>query len=335
MTTALSKLTQTLATKLDMGDGADLISTLKATAFKGDVTDAQMTALLVIANQYGLNPWVKEIYAFPDKQNGIVPVVGVDGWSRIMNEHPQFDGIEFEQSTIMADMPGAKPAPEWMECRIYRKDRTRPIVVREYLDEVYRPPFPGKYGAISGPWQSHTKRFLRHKTMIQCARLAFGFGGIYDQDEAERIAEAQAHHPHTVNMGMAEEVPPPQPKQIPEWPADKWAAILPKMLQGIAQGKSVDGALAWLQAKGTVTPAQEQELRTAAAQQQMAQTPAEPAVSATPAVNADKLAQDMQAATDLDTLYEQAALMDAVTDEGARLRLNEVFDAKQAELETT
>ena len=335
MTTALSKLTQTLATKLDMGDGADLISTLKATAFKGDVTDAQMTALLVIANQYGLNPWVKEIYAFPDKQNGIVPVVGVDGWSRIMNEHPQFDGIEFEQSTIMADMPGAKPAPEWMECRIYRKDRTRPIVVREYLDEVYRPPFTGKYGTVNGPWQSHTKRFLRHKTMIQCARLAFGFGGIYDQDEAERIAEAQAHHPHTVNMGMAEEVPPPQPKQIPEWPADKWAAILPKMLQGIAQGKSVDGALAWLQAKGTVTPAQEQELRTAAAQQQMAQAPAEPAVSATPAINADKLAQDMQAATDLDTLYEQAALMDAVTDEGARLRLNEVFDAKQAELETT
>ena len=26
--------------------------------------------------------------------------------------------------------------------------------------------------------------------MIQCARIAFGFTGIYDQDEAERIAEA-------------------------------------------------------------------------------------------------------------------------------------------------
>ena len=26
--------------------------------------------------------------------------------------------------------------------------------------------------------------------MIQCARLAFSFAGIYDQDEAERIAEA-------------------------------------------------------------------------------------------------------------------------------------------------
>ena len=27
----------------------------------------------------------------------------------------------------------------------------------------------------------------RHKAMIQAARLAFGFGGIYDEDEAQRI----------------------------------------------------------------------------------------------------------------------------------------------------
>lgn len=56
MTNALTTLTQTLAAKLDMGDGAGLIDTLKATAFKGQVSDAQMTALLVVANQYGLNP---------------------------------------------------------------------------------------------------------------------------------------------------------------------------------------------------------------------------------------------------------------------------------------
>lgn len=31
---------------------------------------------------------------------------------------------------------------------------------------------------------------LRHKAMIQCARVAFGYGGIFDQDEAERIVEA-------------------------------------------------------------------------------------------------------------------------------------------------
>ena len=40
----------------------------------------------------------------------------------------------------------------------------------------------------------------------------------------------------------------------------------------------------------------------------------------------------MQTATDLDALYEQGSLLDAVTDEGARLRLNEIFDAKVKEL---
>ena len=179
-------------------------------------------------------------------------------------------------------------------------------------------------------WADDPKQQLAYLAQKRWARLFAPdvILGVYTADELDT-------QPIEVHMGMAEEVTPPQPKQLPEWPADKWAAILPKMLQGIAQGKSVDGALAWLQAKGTVTPVQEQELRAAAAQHQQAQAPAEPAVSATPAVNADKLAQDMQAATDLDTLYEQAALMDAVTDEGARLRLNEVFDAKQAELEAT
>lgn len=168
MSTALVSLTNKLASRLDMGDGTELIETLKATAFKGQVSDAQMTALMVVANQYGLNPWCKEIYAFPDKNNGIVPVVGVDGWARIMNNHQQFDGMEFEQDN------------EKCTCTIYRKDRTHPIKATEYMEECKRG---------TGPWQSHPKRMLRHKAMIQCARLAFGFGGIYDQDEAERIVE--------------------------------------------------------------------------------------------------------------------------------------------------
>lgn len=174
-------------------------------------------------------------------------------------------------------------------------------------------------------WAVDPKQQLAYLAQKRWARLFAPdvILGVYTADELDT-------QPIEVHMGPAVEV---VPQQIPEWPADKWAAILPKMLQGIAQGKSVDGALAWLQAKGTVTPAQEQELRTAAAQQQMAQAPAEPAVSTTPAVNADKLAQDMQAATDLDTLYEQAALMDAVTDPAQNQRLNEIFDTKVKELE--
>lgn len=84
MSTALATLAGKLAERVGMDsvDPQELITTLRQTAFKGDASDAQFIALLIVANQYGLNPWTKEIYAFPDKQNGIVPVVGVDGWSR-------------------------------------------------------------------------------------------------------------------------------------------------------------------------------------------------------------------------------------------------------------
>lgn len=180
-------------------DADKLLETLKSTAFKqrdgSAPSNEQIMALLVVAEQYGLNPFTREIYAFPEKNSGIVPVVGVDGWSRIINQNMHFDGMEFFASDNYVTPDGAKSCPEWLECVIYRTDRQYPVRVKEYLDEVYRPPFEstGSRGSyqISGPWQSHTKRMLRHKAMIQCARLAFGFVGIFDQDEAERIIDGE------------------------------------------------------------------------------------------------------------------------------------------------
>ena len=129
-------------------------------------------ALTIVANQYQLNPFTKELYAFPDKNGGIVPVVGVDGWARIINEHPQFDGMEFGMSADGSECV----------CGIYRKDRAHAIEVTEYLSECKR---------NTDPWRTSPRRMLRHKAMIQCARYAFGFAGIYDDDEAERIVAAQ------------------------------------------------------------------------------------------------------------------------------------------------
>ncbi|WP_341795470.1 phage recombination protein Bet (plasmid) [Salmonella enterica subsp. enterica] len=220
---------KSLVTRIASRFGVDtrkFYETLKATAFKqrdgSAPTDEQMMTLLIVAEQYGLNPFTREIYAFPDKQNGIIPVVGVDGWSRIINEHPQYDGVEFVYSDKMVRMQGAKvDCPEWIECVIYRKDRSRPIRIKEFIDEVYREPFQGqgRNGAytVDGPWQTHTKRQLRHKSLIQCSRVAFGFSGIYDQDEAERIREmeqASAINPAIANLPSPSQVQSQEPLAI-------------------------------------------------------------------------------------------------------------------------
>jgi phage recombination protein Bet len=153
-------------------DDEKMLQTLKATAFRVDASVEQMMALCIVANQHGLNPFTREIYAFPDRNNGIVPVVGVDGWSRIINEHPQCDGIQFHDAEDGS----------WCECTIHRKDRKYPTTVREYMAEVKRD---------TQPWKSHPRRMLRHKALIQAGRVVFGFAGIFDPDEAERIVEAE------------------------------------------------------------------------------------------------------------------------------------------------
>lgn len=193
-------------------DHSRLLPTLKATAFKqdqGEVTDFQMMALLVVADQYGLNPFTREIYAFPDRNKGIVPVVSIDGWCRIINENKHFDGLEFTQAETLIDNGEHKPCPDWIDCTIYRKDREHPITIREHFDEVYRKPFKKGDRTFAGPWQTHTKRMLRHKAFIQCARVAFGFVGIYDEDEARRIIEGEAvvvDQPQSESVSRTEQV---------------------------------------------------------------------------------------------------------------------------------
>lgn len=157
-----------MASRLGVSEG-NLQNTLKATVFK-NCSDAEFVALVIVANEYKLNPLTKEIYAFAAKGGGIVPLVSIDGWVRIMNEHPMFDGIEFED---IVDESGKVYA---IESTIYRRDRTRPIKVTEYMDECKR---------NTDPWNKSPNRMLRHRALIQGARYAFGFSGIYADDEVE------------------------------------------------------------------------------------------------------------------------------------------------------
>jgi len=82
--------------------------------------------------------------------------------------------MQFRQSEELVD-----GVPSWIECTLHRWDRRVPTRVREYYQEVR---------GASQPWLTHPRRMLRHKALVQCARLAFGVVGVYDQDEAQGSA---------------------------------------------------------------------------------------------------------------------------------------------------
>ncbi|MCP8895308.1 recombinase RecT [Shinella daejeonensis] len=179
-------------------DPEQFAKTVRATVMPANHTNEQFAALMLVASKYDLDPILKEIYAFPAKGGGIVPIVSIDGWVNLINSHPQFDGVEFD-----FDHDDAKSLVS-CTCRIFRKDRSRPVEVTEYLSECVR---------STDPWKMK-HRMLRHKAMIQAARYAFGFAGIYDEDEGSKIAEAR-------DITPAERPTPPKPPAPPAPPTAK------------------------------------------------------------------------------------------------------------------
>lgn len=136
-------------------------------------TNAELAIVTGVCATYGLNPLVKECAAFVSGGKLSV-VVMVDGWYKMVNRRPEFDGVEFD------DKFDDKGNLASITCRMFIKGRERPVCVTEYMAECRDPK--------SSVWTKWPARMLRHKAYIQCARMAFGITEIIDDDEASRIS---------------------------------------------------------------------------------------------------------------------------------------------------
>lgn len=204
-------------------------------------------------------------------------------------------------------------------CRVKRKGG--PEQVRSFsMDDAVKAGLAGK----QGPWTQYPKRMRQMRARAFALRDVFP-DVLRGMPVAEELQDMEASQPQQgeKNMGPAEVV-------LPDYEQVKFDHNVSKWAKSVVDGKkTIEDVLAWLKSKATVTPAQEKQLRAEVTKQQQ---PASATTDA-PQVDANKLCTDMQACTDLDKLYELAGLMDAITDEAAALRLNEIFTAKQAELE--
>lgn len=148
---------ESLAARLDVS-ATSLQETLLQTAFKG-CSKAEFVALVIVSNTYNLNPLLREIYAFPKKGGGIQAIVGYDGWIKIANSHPQYDGFE---SDHIEEANGQLKAVEGI---LYRKDRNHPTKKIVYLKEFKR---------NTEPWNNSPHHMLDVRCFCQTVRLALG-----------------------------------------------------------------------------------------------------------------------------------------------------------------
>jgi phage recombination protein Bet len=144
-------------------ESREMIETIKQTVCKG-ATDAQLKMFIEVCKATGLNPFLKEIW--------FVPAVGVmagrDGYLRVANEHPQFDGMS---TTVERDEKGI---PLKATCSVWRKDRGHPITCEAWYSE---------YRKNSNVWQTYPSAMISKIAEVLALKRSFAINGIVTEEE--------------------------------------------------------------------------------------------------------------------------------------------------------
>lgn len=145
----------------------EMLTALRNTVAPG-LTDAEFMLFAEMVKSTGLNPVTKEVWAI--KAGGRLQIMtGINGFLRIANSHPQFDGIEVEFE---------RQGGQFLSCtaRVYRKDRRFPAVGTAYMSEYQKP---------SPIWKQMPSVMLRKCALSLAIREAFiqELGGLYTQEE--------------------------------------------------------------------------------------------------------------------------------------------------------
>ena len=139
-------------------------------------SNEELMVLLLVCENFGLNPFNREILAFRGKGGEIVPVVSLDGWAKIVRSQKDFNGVSFRFSETTVKVAGCnQELPEFVECAMRLKGVDEPIVIQEFMVECFNDK--------SHVWRKWPRRMLRTRAFIQCARLAFSLTGLYDEGE--------------------------------------------------------------------------------------------------------------------------------------------------------
>lgn len=144
-------------------DSREMVETLKQTVCRG-ATDAQFRMFAEVCKATGLNPFLKEIWFVPS----VGVMAGRDGYLRVANEHPMFDGME---TRVERD---DKNVPIKATCSVWRKDRAHPIVCEAYYSE---------YKKGGNVWNIYPSAMISKVAEVLALKRSFSINGIVTEEE--------------------------------------------------------------------------------------------------------------------------------------------------------
>lgn len=148
-------------------NNVEMLHTLRNTVAPG-LTDSEFLLFSEIVKATGLNPVTKEVWAI--KAGGRLQIMtGINGFLKIANSHPMFNGMEVEFDKEEGRIVAAT-------AKVYRKDRRFPAVATAFMAE---------YGKPTPIWKQMPSIMLAKCAKSLAIREAFvqELGGLYTQEE--------------------------------------------------------------------------------------------------------------------------------------------------------
>jgi hypothetical protein len=151
-----------------------MIETIKQQCFRNvrpdQVTDAQLASYISIAAGLQLNPLIPGMmYAYPERNGGITPIVGPDGVMKKLSELP---GVTYECAVFPEDV---LQRPTHATCNIYVEGKERPYAYTAVFSE---------WEVGNNPnWKARPRHMIWLRAIKQCARQVI-HGLPMDEDEA-------------------------------------------------------------------------------------------------------------------------------------------------------
>lgn len=143
---------------------AEIVNVIRQTVAKG-ATDAQLRMFLEVCRSTGLDPFLKEIYFVAEKS---IIMASRDGYLRVANEHPQFDGME---TRVERD---ERNVPIKATCSVWRKDRSHAITCEAFYSEYRK----------SGPvWSQYPSAMISKVAEVLALKRSFAINGVVTEEE--------------------------------------------------------------------------------------------------------------------------------------------------------
>ncbi len=169
----------------------------------------EVYAFLMVCKRYNLDPFLKQIHGFVGRDGQIQPMVGVDGWIRMVNQSKDYvthrttlvlQCTKTKATVTMIENPdsGARDMffdppearPDLNDCKeVYAVTAFKKKGSDEWL--IGDAEWYSECKRDTDPWRQMPRRMLGHKSYIQAARKFFGFSGLLDEDEAREAAGPQ------------------------------------------------------------------------------------------------------------------------------------------------